>query len=45
MVVSGGVRMVEGEMKRLIEAMVEIERDVDKAGMRVTATLDLVAEG
>lgn len=32
-------------MKRLMEAMVEIERDVDKVGVKVTATLDLVVKG
>ena len=32
MVVGGGIRMAEGEMKRLTEAMVEIERDADKVG-------------
>ena len=37
--------MVDGKMKRLMEAVVEIERDVDKVGVRVTATLDLIAEG
>ena len=37
--------MVGGEMKRLMEAMVEIERDVDKVGVKVTATLDLVVKG
>ena len=27
-----------------MEAMAKIERDVDKVGVRVTATLDLIAE-
>ena len=38
-----GVRMVEGKVKRLMRAMVEIERDVDSVGMRVTATLAFMA--
>jgi len=36
---------VEGRVKRLMKVMVEIERDVDKVGVRVTATLDLIEEG
>lgn len=29
----------------MMKVMVEIERDVDKVGVRVTATLDLIEEG
>ena len=36
---------MEGRVKRLMKVMVEIERDVDKVGVRVTATLDLIEEG
>ena len=43
--VSGGVRRVEGKAKILMEAMVEIERDLDKAGVWVSATLDFRVEG
>ena len=44
---AGGWRWVrtEGKVKRLMEAMVKIVRDVDKAGVKVTATLDSRVQG
>ena len=44
---AGGWRGVrtEGKVKRLMEAMVKIVGDVDKVGVKVTATLDSRVEG
>ena len=41
----GGVRRVEGKVSKLMEAMVEIERDADKVGVRVMATFAFLGGG
>jgi len=44
-VVGRGVRRVEGKAKNLMEVIVEIQRDLDKVGVRVSATLGFRTEG